>query len=103
MARPGSSRAGASAAGGFGLNVARRRLTGLFAGMLALAGVFAAAPQAHAVEAVNVRLDAQAIDLTGATELQKTETDRVQVSTAPGPDGVVRRIEVRAREQNTNW
>ena len=90
-------------AGGFGLIVARRRLTGLIAGMLALAGMFVAAPAAQAVEAVNVRLDAQAIDLTDATELQKTETDRVQVSTAPGPDGVVRRIEVRAREQNTNW
>ena len=90
-------------AGGFGLIVARRRLTGLIAGMLALAGMFVAAPAAQAVEAVNVRLDAQAIDLTDATELQKTETDRVQVSTAPGPDGVVRRIEVHAHEQNTNW
>jgi len=35
--------------------------------MLALAGVFAVAQPAQAVEAVNVRLDAQAIDLTGAT------------------------------------
>ena len=58
---------------------------------------------AHAVEAVNVRLDAAAIDLTAATELQKTDGDRIQVSTAPGPDGIVRRIEVRAREGNTNW
>ena len=50
-----------------------------------------------------MRLDASAIDLTDATELQKTDTDRIQVSTAPGPDGIVRRIEVRARERNTNW
>ena len=50
-----------------------------------------------------MRLDASAIDLTAATELMKTETDRIQVSTAPGPDGIVRRIEVRAREGNTNW
>jgi diguanylate cyclase (GGDEF)-like protein/PAS domain S-box-containing protein len=62
-----------------------------------------AAQPAHAVEAVNVRLDASAIDLTTATELKKTETDRIQVSTAPGPDGIVRRIEVRAREGGTNW
>ncbi len=61
------------------------------------------APTARAVEAVNVRLDAAAIDLTAATELQKTEGDRIQVSTAPGPDGIVRRIEVRAREKNNNW
>jgi diguanylate cyclase (GGDEF)-like protein/PAS domain S-box-containing protein len=58
---------------------------------------------AHAVDAVNVRLDAAAIDLTAATEVQKTEGDRIQVSTAPGPDGIVRRIEVRAREHNNNW
>ncbi len=58
---------------------------------------------ARAVEAVNVRLDASAIDLTAATEIFKTATDRIQVSTAPGPDGIVRRIEVRAREGNTNW
>ncbi len=57
----------------------------------------------RAVEAVNVRLDAAAIDLTAATEVQKTDGDRIQVSTAPGPDGIVRRIEVRAREGNSNW
>ncbi|MGA7308852.1 MAG: EAL domain-containing protein [Pseudolabrys sp.] len=57
----------------------------------------------RAVEAVNVRLDAAAIDLTAATEVQKTDGDRIQVSTAPGPDGIVRRIEVRAREGNNNW
>ncbi len=69
--------------------------------VLALA-VLLAVP-ARAVEAVNVRLDASAIDLTAATERQKTENDRIQVSTAPGPDGIVRRIEVRARERNNNW
>ena len=47
---------------------------------------------ACAVESVNVRLDAAAIDLTAATEVQKTDGDRIQVSTAPGPDGIVRRI-----------
>ena len=58
---------------------------------------------ARAVEAVNVRTDAPAIDLTDAVERQRTEGDRIQVSTAPGPDGIVRRIEVRAREGGTNW
>jgi diguanylate cyclase (GGDEF)-like protein/PAS domain S-box-containing protein len=73
------------------------------AGLVALAAAVVAGPAAHAVEAVNVRLDAPAIDLTAATEVQQTEADRIQVSTAPGPDGIVRRIEVRAREHNTNW
>jgi diguanylate cyclase (GGDEF)-like protein/PAS domain S-box-containing protein len=71
--------------------------------VLALAGVLLAGQGAPAAEAVNVRLDAPAIDLTAATEVQKTEGDRIQVSTAPGPDGIVRRIEVRAREASTNW
>lgn len=61
------------------------------------------ASRAHAVEAVNVRLDTPAIDITAATERVRTDNDRIQVSTAPGPDGIVRRIEVRAREGNTNW
>ncbi|HET7803430.1 MAG TPA: EAL domain-containing protein [Pseudolabrys sp.] len=75
--------------------------------MTTLATAFAvsllAISAAHAVDAVNVRLDAAAIDLTAATEVQRTEGDRIQVSTAPGPDGIVRRIEVRAREGNNNW
>src|SRR6202000_1600718 len=60
-------------------------------------------PVARAVEAVNVRTDAAAIDLTDAVDLQHTEGDRIQVSTAPGADGIVRRIEVRAREAGKNW
>ncbi len=69
---------------------------------LALAALFGVA-NAGAVEAVNVRLDAAAIDLTGALEFQHTEGDRVQVSIAPGADGIARRIEVRAREAGSNW
>jgi diguanylate cyclase (GGDEF)-like protein/PAS domain S-box-containing protein len=66
-------------------------------------GLCGAISHAHAVDAINVRLDASAIDLTDAIERQRTEADRIQVSTAPGPDGIVRRIEVRAREAGTNW
>ena len=69
---------------------------------LALTALLAGHP-ARAAEAINVRVDVQAIDLTAATELQKSESDRIQVSTAPGPDGIVRRIEVRAREGGNNW
>ena len=66
-------------------------------------GVALATPGARAVEAVNVRLDAPAIDLTGALERPTADGDIIQVSTAPGPDGIVRRIGVRAREGGTNW
>ncbi len=64
---------------------------------------FAGISAAEAVEAVNVRTDAAAIDLTDAVEYQHTESDRIQVSTAPGADAIVRRIEVRAREAGKNW
>src|ERR1043166_1906987 len=63
----------------------------------------AAAPPAHAIDAVSVRSDAPAIDLTAVLDHQRSETDRIQVSTAPGTDGIVRRIEVRAREGGQNW
>jgi diguanylate cyclase (GGDEF)-like protein/PAS domain S-box-containing protein len=58
---------------------------------------------AAAVEAVNIRVDASAIDLTDAVEFQRTDGDRVQVSTTPGADGIVRRIEIRGREAGANW
>ncbi len=82
--------------------IAPRFVTALAVALTLAAALLTAAP-ARAVEAVNVRLDVSAIDLTNATELKKTDTDRIQVSTAPGPDGIVRRIEVRAREGDTNW
>src|SRR5690242_16171562 len=88
-----------AAGGGLGLIMTRGLTTLAMAFCVSLLAV----GSANAVDAVNVRLDAAAIDLTAATELQKTDGDRIQVSTAPGPDGIVRRIEVRAREKNNNW
>ncbi|MGD0026258.1 MAG: sensor domain-containing phosphodiesterase, partial [Xanthobacteraceae bacterium] len=58
---------------------------------------------ADALEAVNVHQDDRAIDLTNAVDFQHTDGDRIQVSTAPGPDGIIRRVEVRAREVGGNW
>ncbi|WP_298358939.1 EAL domain-containing protein [Rhodoblastus sp.] len=52
---------------------------------------------ASAVEAARVPPDAQAIDLTRWVEKYSNQGDRIQVSTAPGPDGIVRRIEIHAR------
>src|SRR5258708_5685075 len=68
-----------------------------------LAIILLGASGARAIEAVNVRTDAPALDLTDAVERQKTEGDRIQVSTAPGPDGIVRRVEVHGREAGTDW
>src|ERR1700736_6018406 len=52
----------------------------------------------RALDAVNVRVDIAAIDLTDVVERLQSDGGRIQVSTAPGPDGIVRRIEVPARE-----
>lgn len=65
--------------------------------------ILVAALPARALDAVSVRGDAPAIDLTGVLEHQRSDADRIQVSTAPGTDGIVRRIEVRAREGGQNW
>ncbi|MGA8693863.1 MAG: EAL domain-containing protein [Xanthobacteraceae bacterium] len=73
----------------------------IFAAALAIVLFVPAA--ARAVEAINVHSDTQAIDLTDAVDFQHTEGDRIQVSTAPGADGIIRRIEVRARAGGSNW
>lgn len=59
----------------------------------------------RAVEAVIIRPNTPALDLLPAVERHTTDGDRLQVSTAPGSDGIVRRIEVRARNARgaTNW
>src|SRR6202021_2767798 len=86
------------------LGVGGRLLRCLRAVLLAAAVVTSliGAP-AHAVEAVNVRPENSAIDLGDMVERHTGNGDRITVSTAPGSDGIVRRIEVRAREAGTNW
>ncbi len=64
----------------------------LFAALTALCG------PACAVQSVRVSPDSDAIDLTRAVERYSAQGDRIQVSTAPGADGIVRRIEVSALE-----
>ena len=65
--------------------------------LLVLLAVLAGAMPAFAIESVRVPPDAQAIDLTRSVERYSSQDDRIQVSTAPGADGIVRRIEVQAR------
>ncbi|QIB33399.1 EAL domain-containing protein [Ancylobacter pratisalsi] len=70
-----------------------RRLMALFA--LLLAFLLPATP-GFALDAVAVRLEALVVDLAPAIERHTSETDRIQISTVPGADGIVRRIEVRS-------
>ncbi|MDP4023398.1 EAL domain-containing protein [Methylobacterium sp. NEAU 140] len=66
--------------------------------LLILVGACLAGGPARAVEAVRVGLDQPVIDLTGAIERYRSDGDLIQISTAPGRDGIVRRIVVKARE-----
>ncbi|MCX5497454.1 EAL domain-containing protein [Kaistia dalseonensis] len=62
--------------------------------LFALAG---SASRVEALDALTVPLDGKTLDLTNAVDFASRDpSDRVQVSTAPGADGIVRRIEVRA-------
>jgi diguanylate cyclase (GGDEF)-like protein/PAS domain S-box-containing protein len=77
----------------------RRLPTGIFARMaLLLVALLANTVAAYAVDAVRVPLDVPALDLTGVVERNKSDGDVIQISTAPGADGIVRRIAVKARE-----
>ena len=73
--------------------------------LIALILLLVSAASASAMDSVRVPQGARAIDLTHAVEQHSSEGDRIQVSTAPGADGIVRRIEVGAREAGSrpNW
>jgi diguanylate cyclase (GGDEF)-like protein/PAS domain S-box-containing protein len=73
--------------------------------LIVLILLLVSAVNALAMDSVRVPQGARAIDLTHAVEQHSSEGDRLQVSTAPGADGIVRRIEVGAREAGSrpNW
>lgn len=66
--------------------------------ILALAFAALSLGPALAIGSVRVPLDSIAIDLTPAIERYSEKGDTLQVSTAPGADGIVRRIEVSSKE-----
>jgi len=51
-----------------------------------------------AIEPIRIAPDDVALDLSGAVEIYRNQGENFQVSTAPGPDGIVRRIEVEAND-----
>ncbi|TPN51979.1 EAL domain-containing protein [Mesorhizobium sp. B1-1-4] len=70
----------------------------LFAFVLATILTLCAASSAFAVEPIKIARDDVALDLSGAVEIYRNQGENFQVSTAPGPDGIVRRIEVEAND-----
>lgn len=83
------------------MGIVRRLLSFLVLLSLVLSNIVAGVAPALAIESVRVPLSARAIDLTQAVEHYSAQGDRLQVSTAPGSDGIIRRIEVSAREAGT--
>ncbi|CCV12411.1 EAL domain-containing protein [Mesorhizobium sp. STM 4661] len=74
------------------------RIGSLFAFVLAAIVTLGAASSAFAVEPIKIARDDVALDLSGAVEIYRNQGENFQVSTAPGPDGIVRRIEVEAND-----
>ena len=57
---------------------------------------------AAALEPIAISRDDVALDLSRAVEIHRNQGDNFQVSTAPGPDGIVRRIEVEASGERSS-
>ncbi|MDX8459164.1 EAL domain-containing protein [Mesorhizobium humile] len=78
------------------------RFASLFALILAVVVTFFAAMPAFAVEPIKIARDDKALDLSRAFDLYPNQGENFQVSTAPGPDGIVRRIEVEAKDTRSS-
>src|SRR5690606_10139853 len=105
MAGPSSLRSDsrrASRAAETRVSLLRRRQTvpGAIAILTWLLVVLAAAP-AGAIEPIKISRDDVALDLSKAVEIHRDQGENFQVSTAPGADGIVRRIEVEAQDSRS--
>ena len=56
---------------------------------------------AFSIEPIKIAREDVALDLSGAVEIYRNQGENFQVSTAPGPDGIVRRIEIEASAENS--
>ncbi len=56
---------------------------------------------AQAIEPIKISRDNVALDLSGAVQIYQNQGENFQISTAPGPDGIVRRIEVEANDERS--
>ncbi|MEP4704755.1 MAG: EAL domain-containing protein [Hyphomicrobiales bacterium] len=68
------------------------------AGLIVCACFFLPLQSASAIEPIIIPPDQKAIDLTTSVDRRFDVEDKIQTSTAPDQDGIVRRIEVRSKE-----
>ncbi|MHC5306653.1 EAL domain-containing protein [Bartonella sp. LJL80] len=68
-------------------------------------GLICLAMPALAIEPVAISSQDTALDLSRAVEIHQSQGNTFQTSTAPGPDGIVRRIEVQGNGERgqSNW
>ncbi|SFP03331.1 PAS domain S-box-containing protein/diguanylate cyclase (GGDEF) domain-containing protein [Mesorhizobium sp. NFR06] len=78
------------------------RIASLFALIMTIIVTFFAAMPAFAVEPIKIARDDKALNLSEAVEIYRNQGENFQVSTAPGPDGIVRRIEVEANDARSS-
>ena len=76
-------------------------LAPLFALIVSMFASVCAVSQAFAVEPIKISRDDVALNLSGAVEIYRNQGENFQVSTAPGLDGIVRRIEVEANDKRS--
>src|SRR5262245_30714715 len=69
---------------------------------IAAALILLATTHAHAIEAIPVEPNQDKIDITAKAELYEGRGDRLQIETAPSPDGYVGRMAVSATIPGTN-
>ena len=74
----------------------------LYALAMCLALVLTSFAPTLALEVISVPDDVNAVNLSDVLEIRPSEGGGVQLSTAPGADGIIRRIEVLASERGTN-
>ncbi|WP_374566490.1 EAL domain-containing protein [Nitratireductor sp. ZSWI3] len=77
----------------------------MLAALATIAAVFltiiGAATTAFAIEPIKISREDVALDLSKAVEIHRGQGDTFQVSTAPDVDGIVRRIEVEAKDERS--
>jgi diguanylate cyclase (GGDEF)-like protein len=78
------------------------RPTAAFAWAIAAALVLLSTGAVHAIEAITVEPNQEKIDITAKGELYEGRGDRLQMETAPGPDGYAGRMAVSASTPGTN-
>ena len=78
------------------------RLGGLLVACAIAAAILLSVPPSWAVEAIPVEPNQDRIDITAKGELYEGRGDRLQIETAPGPDGYIGRMAVSASTPGTN-